>query len=107
LVEPPLPEVPKIADSKRGEVYELGPHRINCGDSTNVEDVIKLMADERAPLMAADPPYLVDYDGGNHQQSFEREKAGKDNNKHWDAYIDPSSSGPSSRTSSASPSPAR
>jgi len=92
VVEPPLPEVPRVADSKRGQVYELGPHRIMCGDSTSAEDVIKLMAGERAPLCATDPPYLVDYDGGNHPQSFEREKAGKDNNKHWDAYVDPSSS---------------
>jgi hypothetical protein len=35
---------------------------------------------ERAALMTTDPPYLVDYDGGNHPQSFEREQAGKDNN---------------------------
>ena len=92
VVEPPLPEVPKVAKSKLGEVYLLGSHRLMCGDSTNVDHVRQLMDGERAALCASDPPYLVDYDGTNHPQSFEREKMGKDNNKHWDAYIDPSSS---------------
>src|SRR5437762_3610065 len=35
VVEPPLPEVPKVGRSKRGEVYALGLHRLMCGDSTN------------------------------------------------------------------------
>jgi len=90
--EQPLPALPKKAQSARGEVYQLGPHRLMCGDSTKADDVLKLMAGERAALCATDPPYLVDYDGDNHPQSFEREKAGKDNNKSWDAYVDPSSS---------------
>jgi len=92
VVEPPLPEVPRVARSKRGEVYALGPHRLMCGDSTNADDVLKLMDGGRAALCATDPPYLVDYDGTNHPQSFEREQAGKDNNKHWDSYIDPKAS---------------
>src|SRR5882762_220795 len=92
VVEPPLPEVPKVAKSKRGEVYPLGAHRLMCGDSTSAADVLKLMNGEHAALCATDPPYLVDYDGTNHPQSFEREQAGKDNNKHWDSYIDPKAS---------------
>jgi DNA modification methylase len=90
--EGPTPPAPSIAKSVRGEVYQLGPHRLMCGDSTSAEDVRKLMNGERAPLMATDPPYLVDYDGTNHPQSFEREQAGKTNNKHWDSYVDPKSS---------------
>jgi DNA modification methylase len=92
VVEQPTPEVPKVARSVRGEVYQLGAHRIMCGDSTNADDVLKLMGGERAALMATDPPYLVDYDGGNHPQSKENKANGAINNKHWDAYIDPSSS---------------
>jgi DNA modification methylase len=92
VVEPAIPEIPKVARSVRGEVYQLGPHRLMCGDSTSAEDVQKLMDGQRATLCATDPPYLVDYDGTNHPQSFEREQAGKDNNKHWDSYIDPKSS---------------
>ncbi len=78
--------------SRRGVVYQLGPHRLLCGDSTNVNDVAYLMVGERAVLCATDPPYLVDYDGSNHPQSFERERAGKDNNKKWDEYNDPKAS---------------
>jgi DNA modification methylase len=92
VVEPPVPEVPNIARSVRGEVYQLGPHRIMCGDSTNADDVLKLMNGERAVMCATDPPYLVDYDGANHPQSKENKANGAINNKHWDAYIDPSSS---------------
>lgn len=92
VVEDATPAVPKVARSKRGEVYELGAHRIMCGDSTSAEDVLKLMKGERAALLATDPPYLVDYDGGNHPQSKENKANGEINNKHWDAYIDPSSS---------------
>lgn len=51
------------AVSKRGEVYELGPHRLLCGDSTSLEDVRRLADGEKAALCSTDPPYLVDYTG--------------------------------------------
>ena len=54
-------EVPAEAQgepvSQRGEVYELGPHRLMCGDSTSAEDWQALMGGERAALVHADPPY--------------------------------------------------
>lgn len=92
IVEPPLPDVPKVARSVHGEVYALGAHRLMCGDSTSAEAVQKLMAGERAALMATDPPYLVDYDGANHPQSKENKANGQINNKRWDAYKDPQTS---------------
>ncbi len=85
----PPPAVPK---SKRGEVYELGPHRLMCGDSTNAQDVSTLMNGEKARLMATDPPYLVDYDGTNHnsitRQHVENAAAGQKggNTERWDDY---------------------
>ena len=60
----PLPPVHPI--TKLGDHYELGAHRLLCGDSTNVEDVRRVMNGERAILFATDPPYLVGYDGANH-----------------------------------------
>lgn len=80
------------ADSQFGVVYQLGPHRLMCGDSTVAAHVQQLMAGERAVLCATDPPYLVDYTGENHPQSFARASAGKKNNKRWDKYKDPSAS---------------
>jgi len=56
-----VPEKPK---SKRGEIYQLGRHRLMCGDSTSLDDVKKLMNGERADLLLTDPPYNVNYQGG-------------------------------------------
>lgn len=52
--------------SKPGDLYELGNHRLLCGDSTKTEDVLRVMNGEKAILFATDPPYLVGYDGTNH-----------------------------------------
>ena len=38
-----VPEVPKVAKTKRGDMYQLGEHVLMCGDSTLEEDVAKLM----------------------------------------------------------------
>jgi len=43
--------------SKFGEIYELGPHRVMCGDSTNPEDVKKLRGDKTIAMVFTDPPY--------------------------------------------------
>ena len=48
--------VPRI---KRGEVWQLGQHRLMCGDSTKAEDVAKLMDGALADLLLTDPPYNV------------------------------------------------
>ena len=55
-----LPDEPR---SMKGEVYELGPHRLMCGDATVVTDVEALMAGDRADLVFTDPPYNVSYVG--------------------------------------------
>ena len=60
-----VPEVPEVADSKPGEVYVLGPHRLLCGDATKAEDVKKLVESESVDLWLTDPPYNVAYEGSN------------------------------------------
>jgi len=47
-----------------GDVYQLGEHRLMCGDSTKIEDVEKLMDGQKADMVFTDPPYGVGYDGG-------------------------------------------
>lgn len=56
-------EVPEEPKSKLGQVYQLGHHRLMCGDSTKPEDVKKLMNGVQADLLITDPPYNVNYEG--------------------------------------------
>lgn len=55
-----LPEDPK---TKTGNIYKLGNHYLMCGDSTNTDDVKKLMNNQLADLIVTDPPYNVNYVG--------------------------------------------
>lgn len=59
-------ERPKRPKTKRGELVELGQHRLLCGDATNEDDVATLMGDARATLTFTSPPYadLREYRGG-------------------------------------------
>lgn len=55
-----LPEEPK---AKLGDIYQLGNHRLMCGDSTSITDVDRLMDGNKASLLVTDPPYNVNYEG--------------------------------------------
>ena len=96
LCDPDLvPEPPLAPISRPGDLWHLGPHRLLCGDSTREEDVLRLMGGKRAAAMFTDPPYLVDYDGGNHPQTWGkngRRISGEEKTKHWDSYLDAESS---------------
>jgi DNA modification methylase len=73
LISPPLPathgdpdNVPAAPDepaSKPGDVWQLGPHRVLCGDSTDVAAVESMLAGDLSDCMWTDPPYGVDYVG--------------------------------------------
>lgn len=52
-----VPEPPKVAKTKRGELWILGEHRVLCGDATDRADVDRLMAGEKAALCFTSPPY--------------------------------------------------
>lgn len=56
---PDLPEEPK---TKPGDVYVLGPHRLVCGDSTDINSLNRLMRGELADCCWTDPPYNVAYE---------------------------------------------
>jgi DNA modification methylase len=59
-------ELQKKWKTKRGQIWEIGQHRLMCGDSGSSSDVTALMNGKTAKLCATDPPYLVSYDAKNH-----------------------------------------
>jgi DNA modification methylase len=63
--EDEVPPTPKEPTTQPGDLWLLGDHRVLCGDSTNPDDIAKLMQGETADMMFTDPPYGVDYDGGH------------------------------------------
>ena len=77
--------VPAELDStsiQRGDLFQLGVHRLLCGDATNADDVTRLMQGERATLFATDPPYAVGYEGGSHPKT-RGNRASAHRNKDW------------------------
>lgn len=61
-------EVPEEPKAKLGQIYQLGRHRLMCGDSTSVTDVEKLMDGKKADLYLTDPPYNVNYSDGQQNE---------------------------------------
>lgn len=59
-----VPDVPEEPQSKLGDLYELGEHRVLCGDSTKLEDVERLMNGKKAELSFTSPPYNVGHNIG-------------------------------------------
>ena len=57
---PPIPIEPK---TKQGDIYQLGKHRLMCGDSCSVTDMEKLCDGQLVDMWLTDPPYNVAYEG--------------------------------------------
>jgi DNA modification methylase len=60
--EEQIPEVPAVPVSRFGDLWQLGSHRLLCGDATNAADVARLLGGVHPHLMVTDPPYGVVYD---------------------------------------------
>ena len=61
LEEVETPEPPAEPKSRRGEIYQLGNHRLMIGDSTDAAAVAELMNGQEADLVITDPPYNLSY----------------------------------------------
>lgn len=87
-VDDPGPQIDKAGELlekwgvERGQVWQVGRHRIMCGDSTTGEDVGRLMGGEKAQLMFTDPPYNVAENSRNYARD------GKTTSKTYGALAD-------------------
>jgi DNA modification methylase len=64
IVEDEPPEPPETPIAKFGDIWQLGRHRLMCGDSTDAETVEKLLDGRKADIVFTDPPYLLETEGG-------------------------------------------
>lgn len=66
--------------SKRGVVYQLGDHRLMCGDSTSEDDLGLLMDGKLGNLVFTDPPYMVDYHSSSEKKFSSKDYGGDGSN---------------------------
>ena len=62
IVEDEVPEVEEEAVAKIGQIYQLGRHRLMCGDSTSAQDISILLHGETPDIVYTDPPYGMNLD---------------------------------------------
>jgi DNA modification methylase len=84
-------EVPEVSDepaiSQLSEVYQLGRHRLMCGDSTKIEDVEKLMNGQKADMVFTDPPYNIASESKNYASDVSKSMNDLKNSE-WDKDFD-------------------
>ena len=68
--EDAVPDVPDQPVSVLGDIWQLGNHRLMCGDSTSIDSIDKLLEGQKVEMVFTDPPYNIDYQGvaGNHDK---------------------------------------
>jgi DNA modification methylase len=76
-LEDEIPDLPVEPVTKIGDVWQLGKHRLMCGDSTDLSSVLFLTSHKLVDMVYTDPPYGVNYDGG-HATAKRRDKLQND-----------------------------
>src|SRR5258708_8299465 len=80
-----IPALPVTPVARLGQIWQLGKHKLLCGDSTRPGEVARLMGEERAVLFQTDPPYAVGYTGGSHPPARANRGKGK-RDKDWSGH---------------------
>jgi len=85
-------EAEKIIEptTQPGDIWQLGQHRLMCGDSTNRDDVLQLMDGKMAHVVFTDPPYNVDYGNHNNPRWGNHRKIENDNlsEADWNKFVE-------------------
>jgi DNA modification methylase len=84
--EDAVPEAPVEPKTKLGDVYQLGNHRLMCGDSTSIDAVEKLMDGQKADMVFTDPPYGMFLDT-NYDSMFAADKSHRKTGKRFDEVV--------------------
>lgn len=69
--EDAVPDVPEEPKTKLGDIYQLGNHRLMCGDSTSIDAVEKLINNNKIDLCYTDPPYGINEKGDRSKRKGE------------------------------------
>jgi len=90
--EDAVPDTPIEPKTKPGDIYQLGNHKLMCGDSTNIDQVEKLMDGNKASLVITDPPWNVAYGTNlaNNAQGYKAREIMNDNfatDKEWQDFL--------------------
>ena len=80
--EDEVPEAPEVPVSVLGDIWQLGNHRLMCGDSTSFENVESLIDGNKIDLIHTDPPYGIEEKGDRTKRN------GKDSLKEGVKYVD-------------------
>jgi len=72
--EDAVPDAPGVPVTVEGDVWELGHHRLMCGDSTSIDAFEKLVGATKADMIFTDPPYGMSYGGGRAEGDHARDK---------------------------------
>ena len=76
IIEDEVPEVNEEIEPtvKLGDIWQLGEHRLMCGDSTDKETVEILMDGKKADMVFTDPPYNIGYRGVSDKRTIQNDK---------------------------------
>jgi DNA modification methylase len=88
--EDEVPEVPVQSVTVHGDVWLMGNHRLLCGDSTSMDDLVKLCKNQLVDMWLTDPPYNVEYEGKTKEKlKINNDSMGDDQFRKFlrDAYI--------------------
>lgn len=92
IIEDEVPDVPKNPKAKLGDIYQLGNHRLMCGDSTNIDDINKLLNENKIDVIYTDPPYGMnldtDFSGMKNNLDFAKEKNFTGGKKYEQGIVD-------------------